>query len=245
MTKLNEYLGGLVSEIVSARKMADLQTVQTAKEYAEDDLLKHFSIPRMKISSIDLTVPFAHSGIAAKMSFKDFVYDEITSVAKTDYDSSDAISDQSLKEFLSDLEIEYNKTILKLKIAVAENQELESKLDAKAMIKARDYSFRKESFDDLSRKIISFYESLGNVSWAKTDYDILSLSLVNRMTGESQSNINGTTAQENEVIVEASQLMKIDPKYLIYAKMTITEAGMEWSNYENMNGDVVKTLIPE
>ncbi len=89
MPKLNEYLGGLVSEIVSARKMADLQTVQTAKEYAQDDLLKHFSVPRMKVSSVDLTVPFAHAGASAKMSFKEFIYDEITSVAKTDYDSSD------------------------------------------------------------------------------------------------------------------------------------------------------------
>jgi hypothetical protein len=39
--------------------------------------------------------------------------------------------------------------------------------------------------------------------------------------------------------------MKIDPKYLIYAKMNITESGMEWSRYEDINGKPVETLIPE
>lgn len=57
MPKLNEYLGGIVSEIANSRKMADLQTLQIAKEYAQDEMLKNFSIPRMKIGTVDLTIP--------------------------------------------------------------------------------------------------------------------------------------------------------------------------------------------
>jgi hypothetical protein len=39
--------------------------------------------------------------------------------------------------------------------------------------------------------------------------------------------------------------MSIDPKYLIYAKMSVSEAGMEWSRYEDINGNIIETLIPE
>jgi hypothetical protein len=245
MPKLNEYLGGLVSEIASARKMADMQTVQ---EYAQDDLLKHFSIPRMKVSSVDLTVPFAHAGLAPKMSFKEFVYDEITSVAKTDYDPSDTKSDQSLKDFLSELEKEYNKNIMRSKISVAENREKAQesgirKLEAQA--ESYDYLIKKGFFYDFSNKIISFYESLNNASWDYTDSELLSLSVHTRMLKEYQNTIKDITTQTSEVVVEASQLMKIDPKYLIYAKMNITESGMEWSRYEDINGEPVQTLIPE
>ncbi|MFY1045377.1 hypothetical protein [Chryseobacterium sp. GP-SGM7] len=248
MPKLNEYLGGLVSEIVSARKMADLQTVQTAKEYAEDELLKHFSVPRMKVSSVDLTVPFAHAGLAAKMSFKEFVYDEITSVAKTDYDPSDTKSDQSLRDFLSDLEMDYNKIILRSKITAAENQVKAEELGIKRseiQAAAYDYPIKKGIFADFSKNIISFYESLGNASWNQTDFELLSLSIQNRMIKEYQNTIKEVATQTSEVVVEASQLMKIDPKYLIYAKMNITESGMEWSRYEDINGNPVQTLIPE
>lgn len=248
MPKLNEYLGGLVSEIVSARKMADLQTVQTAKEYAQDDLLKHFSVPRMKVSSVDLTVPFAHAGASAKMSFKEFIYDEITSVAKTDYDSSDTKSDQVLKDFLSDLEMDYHKTILRSKISAAENIEKAEELGVRrleAKAAAYDYPIKKGIFDDFSKRITSFYESLDNASWNQTDVELLYLSLQNRMIKEYQNTIKEVATQTSEVVVEASHLMKIDPKYLIYAKVNITEAGMEWSRYEDINGKLVETLIPE
>jgi len=248
MPKLNEYLGGLVSEIASARKMADMQTVQIAQEYAQDDLLKHFSIPRMKVSSVDLTVPFAHAGLAPKMSFKEFVYDEIISVAKTDYDPSDKNSDQRLKDFLSDLEMDYNKTILRSKISVAENRERAEELRMRKLIEqaaAYDYPIKKGIFDEFSQKIIAFYESLDNANWDYTDSELLSLSVYTRILKEYQNTITDVSTQTSEVVVEASQLMKIDPKYLIYAKMNITESGMEWSRYEDINGEPVETLIPE
>jgi len=248
MPKLNEYLGGLVSEIASARKMADMQTVQIAQEYAQDDLLKHFSIPRMKVSSVDLTVPFAHAGLAPKMSFKEFVYDEIISVAKTDYDPSDKNSDQRLKDFLSDLEMDYNKTILRSKISVAENIERAEELRMRKLIEqaaAYDYPIKKGIFDEFSQKIIAFYESLDNANWDYTVSELLSLSVYTRILKEYQNTITDVSTQTSEVVVEASQLMKIDPKYLIYAKMNVTESGMEWSRYEDINGEPVETLIPE
>jgi len=239
MPKLNEYLGGLVSEITSARKIADLQTLQIAKEYAKDDLLKHFSIPRMKIGSIDLTVPFAHAGNSSKMSFKDFIYDEITTVAKKEYDFTDQQNDQLLKNTLADYEPDYNKIVLSIKreSAISENPGLQTVIpDDHPLVINR-------TFDDLSKRIISFCRSF---IWAQnTNLDLLLFSIRNRMISEYEKSSNENTLPNSDVIVETSQLVKIDPKYLIYAKMNVTESGMEWSRYEDINGNIIETLTPE
>lgn len=235
MPKLNEYLGGLVSEIAAARKMADLQTVEIAKEYAKDDLLKHFSIPRMKIGSVDLTVPFAQAGNSVKMSFKEFVYDEIITVAKEAYKSADADDDKMLKNVLAEYEYDYNK------IASTIDR---SSLGSHTVIDEDHPLVQNKTFDDLSKRIVSFCSA--KFEWAQSiNLDSLTLSVRNRIISEFQKNTGGSNVADNEVIVEASQLMKIDSKYLIYAKMSVTESGMEWSRYEDINGNIIETLIPE
>ena len=59
MVKLHEYIGSLVSGITNARAMSDIQTIRIAEDYARHPLLKHFSIPRMRIDDIEMTIPIA------------------------------------------------------------------------------------------------------------------------------------------------------------------------------------------
>ena len=227
MPKLNEYLGGIVSEIASARKMADLQTVQIAKEYAQDDLLKHFSIPRMKVGTVDLTIPFATAGNSPIMIFRDFSYDEIIKVAKTDYDSSDIKSDQSLRAFLVDLEVYYNDAIKKIRE------------DKTSTITDSQIQY----FEPIPKYTLEFCQSLPNFRWKQTDPQFFQQSISNRVIREARKVIE--KIEDYEIIVEASKLMALDAKCLIYAKMSVSEAGMEWSRYEDINGNIIETLIPE
>ncbi|WP_179469887.1 hypothetical protein [Chryseobacterium sp. H1D6B] len=226
MPKLNEYLGGIVSEIISARRMADLQTLQIAKEYAQDDLLKHFSIPRMKIGNVDLTIPFATGGKSIK-NFNEFTYDEIVKTAGTDYDASDTKNDQNLKSVLLNMEADYNNALLKIR---AENI---------TVFTDAEYHY----FKNMPEKIIDFCKSLPNFKWQKTDPQFLSERVYARILDEAKKNIEKT--EDYGIIVEADKLMALDAKCLIYAKMTVSEAGMEWSRYEDINGNPVETLIPE
>nr|WP_315031987.1 hypothetical protein [uncultured Chryseobacterium sp.] len=227
MPKLREYLGGIVSEIAEARKMTDLQTVQIAKEYAQDDLLKHFSIPRMKVGTVDLTIPFATAGNSPKMIFRDFMYDEIIKVAKTDYDPSDIKNDQNLKEYLVKQEPNYNDILSKIK---GENT---STLTLNQI----------EYLEPIPKIIVEFCKSLSNFSWKTTNPDSLYKSISNRLIMETRKVIE--KIEEQEIIVEASKLMELDIKCLIFAKMSVSEAGMEWSRYEDINGNIIETLIPE
>ncbi|MCJ8152624.1 hypothetical protein MKJ01_02465 [Chryseobacterium sp. SSA4.19] len=227
MPKLNEYLGGIVSELASARKMADLQTLEIAKEYASDEMLKNFSIPRMKIGTVDLTIPFAKAGSQTILKLRDFAYDEITKVMKTNYNASDISSDKDLKTFLFDMEIYYDDVIDKIK---KENT---------SIITAAQEKY----FDTIPEYITDFCVSLPNFKWGEVKSETLHKSLKERTLFEARKVIE--KAGENEIIVEASKLMSLDPKCLIYAKMSVSESGMEWSRYEDINGNIIETLIPE
>ena len=59
MSKLNQYIGGLVSSITNARSIADMQAVELAKQYSGNELLQHLSVPRMRIEDIEMTIPVA------------------------------------------------------------------------------------------------------------------------------------------------------------------------------------------
>lgn len=227
MPKLNEYLGGIVSEIAASRKMADLQTLQIAKEYAQDEMLKNFSIPRMKIGTVDLTVPFAQGGVLPILKLRDFAYDEITKVMKTNYNAADTSNDQKLKVFLVDMEVYYDDLINQIK-----------KDNIKVITPEKE-----KDFYIIPDHITDYCLTLPNFKWGEVKSETLKTSLKNRTLLEAKKIIENV--DEHEIIVEASKLMSIDPKYLIYAKMSVSEAGMEWSRYEDINGNIIETLIPE
>ncbi|MDR6516081.1 hypothetical protein [Chryseobacterium camelliae] len=227
MPTLNEYLGGIVSEIASARKMADLQTIQIAREYAKDELLKNFSVPRMKIGTVDLTIPFAQAGSLPVLQLRNFAYDEITKVLKTNYDPSDRESDLHLRKALIELESEYDEIIDQLT-----SQEIKNV-----------YPRYEKYFGNIVYRIAEICESLPNIYWKETSIETLRESLLSRTIYEAKKVIE--KIPDNSVIVEASKLMELDPKCLIYAKMSISETGMEWSRYEDIDGNIVETLIPE
>jgi hypothetical protein len=60
---LSDYLAFILSEISRARDMADRYTREIALAYAKDDVLRHFSVPRFKLSKMELNIPVLVSGV--------------------------------------------------------------------------------------------------------------------------------------------------------------------------------------
>ncbi|MGB4847556.1 MAG: hypothetical protein WBP41_06530 [Saprospiraceae bacterium] len=86
-----DYVGFIFSEITRARGMADRESIRIAEMYAQNDVLKHFSVPRFKIPEMNLTIPVIISG--AKFSttlvfnmelndFKNFIINELNNATK-------------------------------------------------------------------------------------------------------------------------------------------------------------------
>lgn len=59
---LSDYLGFIFSEITRARDHADRVSKEIALVYAQDEILKSFSVPRFKIPEMELTIPVIISG---------------------------------------------------------------------------------------------------------------------------------------------------------------------------------------
>ena len=66
MAQLEEFLGELVTSISKSRVNSDLQTINIAKEYAKDNLLQHFAVPRMRIENVEFSIPIAIDKTAQK-----------------------------------------------------------------------------------------------------------------------------------------------------------------------------------
>ena len=59
---LADYTGYIFLELIKAREMADRHSRQLAEIYAQDPVLKHFSVPRFKVPKMELTIPVLISG---------------------------------------------------------------------------------------------------------------------------------------------------------------------------------------
>jgi hypothetical protein len=59
MADLGDYLGHILCEVARARVMADMEAIRTAKIYVADDskLLRNFPVPRMRLPTVEISVP--------------------------------------------------------------------------------------------------------------------------------------------------------------------------------------------
>jgi hypothetical protein len=77
---LGDYAGFIFTEMVRARETADAYSRAVAERYRQDEVLKHFSVPRFKTPKIDITVPVLMSGARFKQTVR-FVEPESEFVA--------------------------------------------------------------------------------------------------------------------------------------------------------------------
>jgi hypothetical protein len=89
---LSNYVGFIFSEITRARDIADRHSRDIALVYAQDEILKNFSVPRFKIPKMDLTIPVLISGakfsnvvsfVMTEEEFKTFVNAKINNAIST------------------------------------------------------------------------------------------------------------------------------------------------------------------
>lgn len=58
MINLGDYIGQVLRELTIARVKADLEAARVAELYSEHELLKHFPIPRIRLSEFDAELRF-------------------------------------------------------------------------------------------------------------------------------------------------------------------------------------------
>ncbi len=238
MAKLEEYLGTLVSNLSQARVLADLESARIAEVYAANNLLKHFSIPRMKIQDVELTIPLAIEGTVTEMTrnikplspakFTTLAYREVLTALGTR--SLPAEVSTSLKNVItSDVKgLEARLKWDSAEKALGDFAQLVSKNTGKIidpLIKAKKLKIQSEADRDIALKA-------------------LEAALVQKLKSEIQFMPDSERLKHLDVTVETDKLKAKNPESLVIVKMKISEENMEWVTMEDSDGNIVHKLMP-
>jgi len=239
MAKLSDFLGGLVSSISDARVNSDMQSVKIAEEYAKNELLKHFAVPRMRVDKVELNIPVAIDKLLEKSqkvyepidnkSFSAKAYQQILKSLAVNN-----LSNEVSKTLRTDIAEHIHLLEAKIRVNQIENAlEDFSKNIALKVIEFADLIFKEDKRKKLNRDELSKLQS--NIVKG------LQSSLKDEIKFKSETKV----LESLQVIVEADKLREVKPENVIMIKMTVSEQGMEWIKMENIDGEVVTKLMPE
>ncbi|MBV6439703.1 MAG: hypothetical protein EPGJADBJ_01354 [Saprospiraceae bacterium] len=238
MITLDEYLGALVSNLSQARALADLESARIAGAYAENALLKHFSIPRMKIEEVELNVLVAIDEIICDAIEEDKPIDKKKFAALT------------YTTILSTLEV----GALPADTSKDINSEIAKHID-KLVCKVT-----KENADDLlyeyasgiSQFVFKYMNRLmenGTMPGKDNKEKImishrLTESLLHNLKGQIKFDPNPSQLKRIKVTVESDKLKERPSNSLLVLKMKISEEGMTWERIEDSEGNLITKLMP-
>ncbi|MEM0577629.1 hypothetical protein [Flavobacterium polysaccharolyticum] len=234
MIKLNDYLGSIVASFTNAKIMSDLQTVKLAEEYAKHDYLKYFSIPRMRIDDVEMTIPIA--------------LDEIENISKPPVIGFDSIKINTLVySFLLE-----KLGVLKITKEPSRLLQTETAKQVGVLEKQIKLTNSHDPVSGFSKEIVVYYLKtiekyalINKEALAKINIDLIIKDLITVLTREITITKEVEALANLNIVVEANKLRELKSENLIFIKLKISENGMEWSRSENANGEIESKLLPE
>ncbi|HMO63600.1 MAG TPA: hypothetical protein PKC39_16050 [Ferruginibacter sp.] len=236
MVALDEYLGKLVSSLSRARVLADIESAKIAQTYAENNLLKHFSIPRMRIVDVELTIPVAVCDLLIEDKRKIRFIDK-RKVADLTYSvilrslNLKSLPDNLLKDFELGMHKQIDVLISQINDENYEQLILNYIFDISKFIKRLiDSTFTKDSLKSIDSEFIE-----SNIV-AK---------LKEALTNEIKFYTEGKELVDLNVIAETDKLKEKNINNLLIIKMKVSEESMTWERIDDGQGNVINKLMPE
>lgn len=234
MPVLKDYLGSLVKDLNHARVIADVESAKIAEMYVEHDLLKYFSIPRMKILETELTIPVS--------------IDDLETISERDYQPIDN------KDFYATAYREIKNTLKVSRFSRATSKTLQKSIYSEIKVLENDVkssgniknSLKKFS-ERVSKSSISTVVNepeLANIDKGKAEKE-LAADLSKYLEPKIKPREVTGSIENSNVTVESDKLKDKRPESLLYIKMKIKEESMEWQTLEDAEGKVVRKLMVE
>jgi hypothetical protein len=244
MPTLKDYLGALVKDLNYARAIADVESANIAKMYAEHDLLKHFSIPRMKIQDTELTIPVAVSELETSTEAEYQPIDNTKFYAATYGEIKNTLKAASFNRPVSAvLKKEIFAHIADLEKTIRGGGDIAASL-ASYCDAISQVSVRSVKEDDEERAAFDSLLKQERLSEAQLR-EKLAESLQTFLRPGIQPRELKSRIENSRVVVESSKLREERPENLVYIKMKITEESMEWQTMEDSEGNIVSKLTVE
>lgn len=231
MPKLEEYIGSLVSSITNARVMSDIQTVKVAEEYAKHNLLKHFSIPRMRIDDIEMTIPIALDEVNEKTQTE---YEPINNTKFNALVYKELVNNMGLPALPSKISQNFRKKIAQHTKTLEQNIRINKNLNS---LTTYIHELTAIIGLELEKKLPNFKLEIKRVDGVEKLQNILAKEV--RIISQKK------VIEDLNVIIESHKLREQKPENIIYIKLKISEDGMEWNRTENNEGMIEEKLLPE
>lgn len=244
MTNLKDYLSSLVSGINQARMLADFESARIAQIYAQDELLKTFSVPRFRLPDVELTVPIA--------------VEELGKEDQTDYQPIDNRSFAShtyqvLKDVMKVDSFSREQSSQIRGMIARETDQLEKAIKAKGSIDNELEFFTKNisgSFSNMVKDDKSPKQEMNTKFSPREDIPLLEREVImnklkDRLRPEIKTQEQTQVIANTKIVAEAHRLREMDPKSIIQIKMKLSEEGMEWTKIDKEDGTNEFKLMPE
>lgn len=246
MANLKDYLGTLVASVNQARVLADVESANIAEQYAQHHLLKHFSIPRMKMQNVEFTIPVAIQDVETSepkdyqpidnKAFVSKAYDELTNVYQIK--SFDRASSLRIRKALY-------KEADELEMRLKAGEPIENALQ-EFSLKVADVAIEvKGKNNETASKNVSDAAKDAQARPVEVSRDLIKEKMLHRLQSEIKPKEIQRTIENANVIVEASQLKEQKTENMVFIKMTVMEEGMEWHTIEREDGQKTSKLLPE
>ncbi len=228
MPKLGEYIGALVSEIVRARVISDQETIRVAEYYSKDALLKNMTLPRFRLPSLNIDIPFAikdyRDNQELDINYTEIRFSTVDILNEKAQKYNFKIDKSEIKTFSSIID----KILDDLKPAPKGSFSLEHLVDG-IVFSAIEFLRKPSRY----RKPIES-RTMDNIATEMKE------ECITKFSGMIKESIAGI-----EIIANTAELKEMGSKDLMTTiKFSFTEEGYEWKTLE-VNGVKERKLLPE
>ena len=238
MANLYEYLGAIAAHVSQARVLADLESAKIALAYADNDLLRHFSIPRFRIDDVELTVPVAVSELNITAARDAEPLDRKTITALTYAEMLTSFGLRALPAETADsIRTKIAAQVDRLAATIPAQQSDKPVLEYVAnIVEIVDKKVRPLTDSGLPK-------DREGQTWPELAERFRRTLAQKLRTEVARGRVNRTLGNL-QVVVESDKLREKNAHTLLMLKLKLSEEGMTWESFEDGDGNLVSKLMP-
>jgi hypothetical protein len=259
--ELHHVIGAILRDLSKARVAADVYSRNVSKYYEQDTLLRLFPIPRTEINEVNVDLKFAISetslhertAVPGAETVTQRFSEEIVDTVFDELRSSEKTNTASWKLFLNSVEEGIRPvlliTVVELlenpSVAIAERAEAIREVEEQLQILLNDsvYSRLESDYSDTDKEFKDVFTTTGSIRVAvKNDITEKFSDVVGAMAVTLKLRAD---AYNVIVSVKSDELQSLPEMAISSVRITTTMRNYVWSQGEEIDGEVVRRLIPE
>jgi len=263
MITLKDYIGKIYKEVTNAKVQSDIETLAIAQEYVQNPMLKHFSVPNIRIKNMELTIPVAVD--KTESIVRDYTEREIKeaymSAFETTYLSFLPYKRDYFENFKFDLSVKAEHIAADIAPQLQEARAQDIQLAQAQAQPTSDAQASRTTVEPVKvAQAASYVEPVGAkytiasakaaTVFAETSYGYVGTDIPQR---EFEAAViekvkaalvpKSPQIEELPVIIETQRLKLInDPASMISIKVNITDDAMEWTTDVDADGNATQVL---